>query len=392
MDQIIFKELNKKSDEFGSIARKVNESSKKRKTYANEVIKYINLSLNIGEELIKEIKSVQKEDNEIRDKNNIVLSKCQILELNTKNQLKLLAKLKSKKAITPEINEQITAKIKYLDGALKEAVSYARMVIKNANEIILMGDHIIMLKLFQEQSARKLKELALKSLADAERAIEGSGANLQRGLKMVAKLKSVQTLINRKDKKELNSLLVQATTGWKTAVKVNESSLSQYEFAEKVSLFTKQLHKESVNIKNLVIAKHHRFEDNLQLATVLTVILDLKFKKYLEIESIIKNIEIKEIHRDIFNDLFAYIQIACNEVKTIGVMNFDMADCSHSNNELEDRTVKSTQKEVEYYDSIKKEVLNMTKATAYPIEGSGANIGNGKILEKNLKKIISCIK
>lgn len=392
MDQKIFKELNNKSDEFGYIAGKVNESSQKRRAHANEVIKYSNLSLTIGEKLIREIKSVQKVDNEIRDNYSIILSKCQILDLNIKNQIKLLAKIKSKKAIDPRIHEQLMSKIKYLEGALKEATSYAGKIITNANEIILIGDTVIMFKLFQEESLRQLKSLAQISLKDAEKAIEGSASNLDRGLKMVKKLKSVQALIDRKDIKELNSLADQANAGWKMAIKVNKSSLSQYEFAEKVNLFTKQLHKESVNIKNLVVGKHHRFEDNLQQTTVLTVILDLKFKKYLEIENIIKDIEIRDIFRDIMNDLLAHIKIACAEIKTIGVINFDMADCSHLNNELEDKTVKSTQKEIEYYDSIKKEVLSMTKATAYPIEGSSANIENGKILEKNLKKLISYLK
>ena len=69
-----------------------------------------------------------------------------------------------------------------------------------------------------------------------------------------------------------------------------------------------------------------------------------------------------------------------------------MADASHLNNEVEDKTVKSTKKEMQFFDSIKKEVELMTEATRYPIEGSNKNIVNGKKLEENLAKIISGIK
>ena len=63
-----------------------------------------------------------------------------------------------------------------------------------------------------------------------------------------------------------------------------------------------------------------------------------------------------------------------------------MTDKSHLNNEIETKSVELTEKELEYYNNIKKAVSAMTEDTAYPIEGSGKNIENGKILEKNLQE------
>jgi hypothetical protein len=66
-----------------------------------------------------------------------------------------------------------------------------------------------------------------------------------------------------------------------------------------------------------------------------------------------------------------------------------MTDTSHLNNEIEDKSVKSTKKETEYYDQIRKEVAAMTEATAYPVEGSGRNIENGRQIEELLKSILA---
>ena len=88
------------------------------------------------------------------------------------------------------------------------------------------------------------------------------------------------------------------------------------------------------------------------------------------------------------NDFISSVKIACNDVKYLGAVNYDMADSSHLNNETEDSALKLTRREIEYYDGIKKEVEGMTEATRYPIEGSNKNITNGKNLEKYLKEVI----
>lgn len=391
MEQI-YNVLYQKSDEFGSIAKKVNESSRNRRTHANEAIKYINLSLDICEELLREITSVQKADTMLRDQNNIVNSECKIIESNLKHQKQILAKLNKLKAVPADIEKQIIAKIDYLNNSLKEAFHNVQIIIKANNEIILYGDRLLALKQFQKEQIGKLKVLTEKSLDDAEKAIAGSSSNLNRGLEMVEKFKNVQTLIEENNVTELNRLAEEANMGSKIAQKVNISSTSQLEYAQKVNQFTKELHKDTITIKELVVKKHHMFMDNLQIITLLTVILDLKLKKYLDVENIVKNIEHTEDTRDMINDLHAYVKIACDDIRAIGVLNYDMADTSHLYNEIEDKTVKTSKLELEYFDNIKKEVEDMTTATAYPIEGSNENITNGKILETKIKELIKKIK
>ncbi len=391
MDQNILDTLYSKAEDFGAIARKVNESSKIRKNHAEKALKLIDQCIEIGETLHNEIDTVSKANVELRNQDNIVQNTCKILNTNIECQKKIINELMKTNSIDPEIAELLLSKIDNLSESLEEALLNISKIIDADNAIILLDKQILMWKEFQLDSINKLKKIAQISLDDAEKAINGSSSNLDRGLEMIQKYKNVEKLIKANNQDELNELVKDAKMGWNIAENVNKSSKSQYEFAEVVNKFTRQLHSDSSSIKEMMAAKHHMFEDNLQTITVLTVILSLKFKKYMGIKETAEKIEYNSDIHDLLNDLIVNINIACGDIEEVMSLNYDMTDSSHLNNELEDKTVKLTKTEIECYDEIKKNVEAMTEATMYPVEGSGKNIKNGQILEESLKEIIKGI-
>jgi hypothetical protein len=388
MDQQKINILNKIAEDFGNIARKVNESSQKRKSHADNTLNNIKKCIELSEGLTKDITSVAKLDNDLRDQNNIVLNTCKIINNNIKKQNELLTELKEKNAIDNSLEEAFKSKINYLSETTAEAIKYVVDIIEKNNELILMDDILLMRKRLQLEALEQLQKDTEISANDAQKAIEGSQANLERGLEMVERYKSVQQLVEQNKKADLEQLMKDANKGWNIAVNVNESSKNQFEFAEKVNQFTAQLHADSSTIKDTVNFKHDFFESNIQTITVLTVILSLKLKKYLDIEDLLKSIEKKDSYREQLISLKSHIKIACKDIKKLSVMNYDMADSTLLNNEVETNTVELTTQEIELYDNIKDEVTNMTDATKYPVEGSGENITNGKLLENHLKEII----
>jgi len=72
-------------------------------------------------------------------------------------------------------------------------------------------------------------------------------------------------------------------------------------------------------------------------------------------------------------------------------MNFDMTGAIALNSDIEKKAIELTRMKIGYFDRIREEVKSMTDATSYPIEGSGRNIENGKILEMYLKQILGRI-
>ncbi len=73
-------------------------------------------------------------------------------------------------------------------------------------------------------------------------------------------------------------------------------------------------------------------------------------------------------------------------------LNYNMADISHVNNEVEDKIVKSISKEMECFNNIKNEVSAMAEVAKFPIEGSKKIIENGQTIESLLKKVIDNVK
>ncbi len=381
--------LYKIADEFGSIAQNVNESSKRRKIHSEEMINVINKSLEIGDKLNRKLESVVDASIVQRNQDNIVFNTCKILNSNMIKQLELVNELKLSGTVDGSIIEELTKKIDELISSIREAINNIQEIIEHDNNIILMDNLIMNRKKYQQDSISTLKKLARISLDDAEKAIDGSSSNLQRGLDMVKKFKSVDQLVNEKKVDDLKQLAEDANRGWNIAVNVNKSSNSQLEFAEKVKEFTDQFHEDSIAIKEMVVDKHHIFEQNLQVITVLTVILSIKFRKYLDINNTIQKIEFNDRIRNVMNNLVIFVDIACKDITDVTKLNYDMTDTSHLNNEVETNTVKLTREELECFEKIQNEVEKMTEATRYPIEGSGKNIENGQTIEKLLNEVIS---
>ena len=203
MDQEIVSILNNTADEFGKIAKKVNESSKKRKNYSEEAINYIDLCLEIEELLNKDMESIFDSATELRNQDTIVFNTCKILKSNIENQKQILNGLQKKNPLSNQVFDQLFMKIKELSHILEEALSNIQRIIEKDNLIILMDNIIKKRKQFQQESIMKLKELANISLNDAEKAIEGSSSNLDRGLKMVEKFKNIKDYVNDKNIQEL---------------------------------------------------------------------------------------------------------------------------------------------------------------------------------------------
>jgi hypothetical protein len=389
MDNKLIDTLKKIAEQFGTTAKKVNESSKLRKTHSENAIKYINLCQETGEELFKDIKSVGQSNKDLRKQDTVVRNTCIVLKANIERQKNLITSLKTKNIIQGETADKLLARINEFEEPLKNAIDNITSIIDKDNTLILLDNLLIFKKEKQQEKLTKLKKLADIAFEDAEKAIQGSSATLERGLSMVENFNKTDEVVAAKNREALKNLIDEANRGWNTATNVNLSSRSQYEFAEQVNRFTSQLFTESINIKDLVIEKHHVFEQNLQTITVLTVIISLKFLRFLSIEEIISEIEETASFNAELEDLKAYINIACSDIRNIAALNYDMTDTSHLNNEIEDKSVKSTKKETEYYDQIRKEVAAMTEATAYPVEGSGRNIENGRQIEELLKSILA---
>ena len=391
MENTIITKLHKTAEEFGKIAHNINNSSKKRKQHSEKALEHIHQSLDIGGKLDKDFDDVARSNIKLRDQDTYVLNTCLNLKVTINTQKNLIQALEKKNKIPADIKEEINKIIHDFDKSLDEAIDSAKNIIESDNNIVLMDKLLIVRKKAQQESIKKLHKLAAISLEDAEKAISGSSSNLDRGLVMVESFKNVKDLVDGKDREALEDLKNEANKGWNIAVKVNTSSKSQFEFAEQVNQFTEELHNDSITIRDLVEKKHHIFEQNLQTITVLTVNISLGFKNYLAMETILKGLEIDPENLETYNSLNAHIEITCRDIRDISALNYDMTDSIHLNNEIETKAFKLSQEELQHYDTIQQEVKTMTEATRYPVEGSGKNIENGKILEEEIKKLINSL-
>lgn len=380
-------ELKKISFEFGQTAKKVNESSLKRKQRAEEVIILIDDSLDIGNDLASGIQFVADSNISWRDQDTSILSICSILHSNIQKQNIFLQEIESNGFIEKDKINQIKDITANLETAIDQVQQNVSNVIGKDHDIILLDHLLLSKKKHQQNDIKSLKRLALSVLDDAENAIAGSASNMKRSMDMVEKIMNLDVMISSNKKEDIEMLIIEAYTGWNIATEVNASSKSQYEFSSSVNEYTKQFYQDSMSIKDLVVKKHKIFEENLQIITVYTVILSMDFKKYLAIEEIVKSIPDKTEIRSIINDYKILVDIACTDIQEITKLNLDMTEISHLNNEIETKTVEWTELEIKKFDAIRNMVQEMTEITAYPVEGSSKNIDNVKKIEMMLKDI-----
>jgi hypothetical protein len=386
MSKEILSKLEIISEEFGDIAKKVNSSSKLRKEKADNSLKLIDDIDEICNYLMNEFQKVADADSKQREQDCFVLYTCKNIAVNIEEQKNIINEIKGNLDIS--IFDKTIAILDKLDLNVKEVISNIEIVLEGDNKILFLDNQLLVMKQNQMKSVSILKGLSETSSSDAKKAIEGSSKNLDRGLKMVEKYKKLETNIKSGNIDMLKALADEAHQGWKIAVDVNQSSKAQFDFANRVNDFTKNLHENSVKIKDIVKLKHNFFEGNLQVFTVLTVIIAMKFKKYLTIATTFDDIQHDSKIESKLNELDVYISIAINDINKIMSLNYDMTESSHINNQLETKAVELTDNEIKIYDKIKDEVKSMTEATKYPIEGSDKNIVNGKELEVLLKKLI----
>jgi hypothetical protein len=390
MDNITFSDLHNKAEEFCSITRLVNESSKLRKKHSEEAINLIKQSLEIGDILNHEFEIISRSNKTMREQDTMVQNYCLILDSNISRQIETIGSLKNGSSLGPAQLTQLSEMAGGLSASLNKAIMLLQMIIQNDNDIILMDNLIMNRKRFQRDSIDQLKKLAFRTLEDANSAVRGSASNLKRGIHMSESLKKVRQPAGEGSGGEIQKLIDESNTGWNTAVAVNRSSITQLEFAEQVNRFTLRLHEDSIAIRDLVVAKHELFYRNLELTTELTVILSLEIKDFLPAREIVEAISIDadlsgEIRYLAFN-LISYVTIACKDINIVSNLNFDMTDSINLNADLEKKSVDLTKIELEYFDRIREEVTSMTEATKYPIEGSERNVEIGKHIETTLRR------
>ncbi len=397
MDATLITRLESIAGDFGQIASKVNESSKLRKAHTENAIKLLESVENTGNILLKEIKFISKESILMRNRHNAVLNICKILLMNIRKQSEILKKFAEMKVISQKIIDSIKEKNLNLESSLEKGVAFLEKIVSRSNEMILMDNLIQTSKKFQNGRIQLLKKSTNIALKDSVKAIENSGANYERGLSLLKSLKEVEKFVENSEKDEIAVLAERASEGCKSAAIVNKSSKSQFEFAEEVNMYTKQLYTESQHIRELVVKKHKYFTDNLEPIAEVAVLVAVEFFDYLSVNDYIKEIDTdSKIYPDkvleYLYDMVAYISSACVEIESVANLNYDMTESISLNARLEEKTVELTNHEIEGFDSLEIEVEKMTEATKYPVEGSEKNIQNGKEIEKVLKKIASSIR
>jgi hypothetical protein len=391
MDKNIFIDLHNKAEEFGSLAKLVNESSKLRKTRLEEAIALIKQSLEIGDILNHEFEIIFRANKTTRDQDTMIQNYCFLLDSNISRQKEIIRSLKSGPCISTVLLSQLEEMTRSLSNSMHKAIILLHMIIQNDSDIILMDNLLMSRKKFQRETIDELKKLAFRTIEDADSAIRGSFSNLKRGLELAHHLSKVKEYSTEKKTDELTRLIDEAYTGWNIATAVNRSSITQLEFAEQVNRFTVRLCEDSNEICDLVIAKHKLFLRNQELTTELSVILSLEIKDFLAARELMDEITYDpELPHDIrgqISNLISYVIIACKDIEFVSNLNFDMSDSIKLNADLEKKSVNLTKTELEYFERIRDEVHSMTEATKHPIEGSERNIENGKLLEQYLRQI-----
>jgi hypothetical protein len=388
MDKLKIDRMSAIADDMSSIAEKVNQSSKKRKQHSMNTLTAVAETIEIGNALEKDFDKIYNADHDQSLKDNGIVLTCRILLFNIERQKTKLSGLKNISGANAEIIKKISQITDDFHASLLEALSSLDLIIEKDSEILFTDKLLKMKKKFQLNSVKAMKNITLMVLEDAEKAINGSAKNLERGKKIAEKVKKAAALAESSNVSELKNLSIEIEAAHATAAEVNSSSKSQYEFAEQSNQFTKNLHDDSLSIKEVVDKKHSLFEETLQHVTVLTVIISLKFRKYLAVEELYNSMEYSGDIRGTLNDLNVLSSVAIQDLKNLIELNYNMTDLSHLNNEAEQIAVDLAEKEHKIYDRIKSEVEEMTRATAYPVEGSGKNMQNTEELIKIIKELV----
>lgn len=375
--------------DFSTNAGMVNESSVKRKDYAEETIRLLEEVRAVMEDLHKKAITI-KESNELW-----CAQDAQILELCRKIEANL--NLQEVQLVLYSLREgfpaQIIAKIRSYNADLLAATKgvIENMVISYSRDLLIFQMDKLLIKKNERQMEilKTFSKMTSTIVDDAANAITGSGSNLKRGKELADKVQQIDELIKNNKKDEIIELIRDANRGWNIAIDVNKKSKSQYDFSKRVTGFMEGFFEEAYMLKNVVHEKHGIFETNLQVISVVTVIISMDFKSYLDILEILKNMPRDEKFSNIKEDIGFLVYETVNYVKKLISMNLDMTDKSHVDNEFESTAIDSTEKAISLFNRMRNAVKNMTDATAAPVEGSGKNIEIGKMIESLLREVTS---
>lgn len=259
MTEAVLIDLHNKAQEFGSIARLVNESSRVRKAHTDEAINLIKQSIEISDILNHEFEIISRADRTMRMHDTMTMSTCRMLRMNTERQREIIESISGGLLIDATLLRRIDDRAAIFERSISRAIEILDKMTATDDAIILLDNLIIHRRQALRESMDFLKKLTLRIMEDAENAIRGSSSNLNRGLQLVEELGRVREYIAEGNREALERLAEEANTGWNIAAAVNRSSMTQLAFAEHVYRFTERLHEETLAIRNLVMEKHQLF-------------------------------------------------------------------------------------------------------------------------------------
>lgn len=393
-----YRKLKTISDQFASTALKVNDASVQRKEHTQKAIVYIEEAENAGGLLLKELRVGSKESILLRNRHDAVLNICRILQKNAEAQGRLLddivAEIGSNSTL---INDLYLSRVRQLNQnltqSLEKAVGYLESIVQLSNEMILVDNVIQTSKRYHKKRVEQLKKLAQTALEDADGAIEGSRINTDFGEELIDEMSKIPDYVKNGNQNQLKRIMSLAQEGAENAISVNKKSRSQFAFAEKVTTFTRQLHGESLHIRELVSRKHAIFTKNLEYIAEVAVVVAVEFFEYLSISDLKNYLLENEEHfnsrmTELVYDLTAYIETACADVESVTNLNYDMTNTISLNAKIEERTVDLTTNETGAFEKIKSQVMLMTEKTRFPVDGSSQNIENARRVHRLVRSIV----
>lgn len=393
-----YQKLKALSDQFAFIAGKVNDASTERRNHTENALSFLEEAETAGGLLLKELRVGSKESILLRNRHDAVLNICRILRKNTEAQNEILVQIHEElKRNQTVINELYLAHVSQLNQnfiqSLNKAVKLLDNIVEISNEMILIDNVIQISKKYHKKRVEQLKKLAQTALEDAEGAIQGSRSNSDFGEELTGEMGRIPEYVDNKRRNELERIMSLAMDGAENAISVNKKSRSQFAFAEKVMMFTRQLHEESLHIRDLVSRKHSLFTKNLEYIGEVAVVVAVEFFEYLSIGNLKNHLLENEdsfdsVMTEIVYDLIAYIETACADVESVTNLNYDMTNTISLNAKIEERTVELTSEETDAFEKIKAQVLLMTEKTRFPVDGSSQNIENARKVYNLVRTLI----
>ena len=385
MNAITLSKIQETAKKFADTAKRVNISSRLRTNHIREALASIIYLQSIGSNVIEDVHNVAYKDNNRRECDLDIQSMCVQLKKDIKKLTKLAVDIEKSDNLNKETMKKIIRLHNDFKLTINDVIQKMESIISNDNEIIKKDEEILTLKTTQQHLLETLQVDTQKSCIDAVRAIKGSRSNLLRGLKMVQNFEQIESLIEFNDLDALSILYNNTKVGWEIAESVNQSSISQFQFAEKVYDNTQMLHEKSKHISNLVNSRQENDTENINSFNDITNMLSEQLIKHMYLNDLLKTSENSSLKDEQINKLATHINDIIISAESIIKQNTQNRYYSES----EFGNFDMIQEENYYYDRIIEEIEFMTETTRYPIEGSKDNITNGQILEQLLVSVFN---